>query len=562
MMQGISDNKTNAKINDKRARRGGSPKQRRLFSFTVSTLLVLSTLLLSISTQIPNASAGTVTHNVGELQVRMLTDHGRIWMPLQWPKTGTLQTAGNSGWGYMGLVVDQDGYDHNPGSVDIADCYKSAAQNYMQQDDFGVLSSIDMIIDDGNSQKSKATFQNIGTTQDANDILINQTCWTVKDKDWAILQWRVVNIKTPAADITGFCLGLEVDISHATASYGLGGDPGDEIDGYDAQDDIYWAQDDKGTTLGFGSAIAQDPITHYYSKDYHPADYDEYKTYWEDETWLYERLHAANNTVGASPGNRTTTVGWNQVNIPAGSSRTFTLVIAINSSFDEMKTAFEDAQYYYHTVASGFRITEFSDASSAQQRVEVFNFGRRTTDLNAKGYFLSVDGGTTKLVGNWDTNPLQSYEYAVFTLDPGENIGPEGGSLGLYQDLGAGDIVHVDSVSFGIFGPAPDPLLGESTARIWSDSQAEYIGKWTRASTPSFGEKNIVPHINPDPEVVLNEVMFYPSVNDGGYITIYNKMNHNVSLKDFYVVCDTVYQLSGLGDIILEPSQTYIIRHS
>ncbi|UCE37283.1 MAG: lamin tail domain-containing protein [Thermoplasmata archaeon] len=538
------------------AKRNASMK-RKLFSFTAIVWLVLGSLIIVLPPQVPNATAGNVTHDVGELQIKMLTDFGRIWMPLQWPKNSKIQTVGHSGWGYIGLVIDQANYDHSPGSVDIADCYKSGSQNYMSQDDFIGVSTIDMIIDDGTTQKSIATFMNNRTTQDYNDVLINQTCWTVKDKDWAILQWDVVNIKSPASDITDFCLGLEVDISQEGAGYGLGGDSGDDIDGFDGTNDVYWAQDDGDTTMGFGSVTDSNPITHYFSYDYHPTDMNDYKANWGNETWLYERIRAPNSLEGSSqPGNRTATVGWNGVTIPIGSSKTFTLVISINGTFDDMITAQKDAQYYYRTVATGFRITEFSDADSVSQQIEVFNFGSKATDLAAEGYFLSLDGGTTPLTGNWDKNPLGTNEYGIFTLGAG-SIGPEGDTIGLYQDLGGGNTIVWDAVSYGQEGWAPDPLGGESVERRYDDATHRYTSFWLRnaSSGPTWGGQNDVPVVDPSPAIVINEVIFNPGIPELGFVELMCTRMGNYNIQGYKIVCDTEYTISA--SIILNSSNPY-----
>ncbi|UCE39145.1 MAG: lamin tail domain-containing protein [Thermoplasmata archaeon] len=536
--------------------RRGNLKKRKFFSLTISVLLLSSILLIGISFSIPNARAGTENHDVGELQVKMLTDFGRIWMPLQWPKGGTLQTVSNSGWGYIGLVVDQANYNHNPGMVDIADCYTLASSDYRTQDDFGVISPITMIIDDGSIQKSIASFQNIGTTQDANDILINQTCWTVKDKDWAILQWRVINIKSPLDDILNFCLGLEVDISQEGAGYGLGGDSGDDIDGFDSTEDVYWASDNGGTTIGIGSASISDPITHYFSEDSHPATHDDYKVFWQNETWLYERLHAPNSVVGNTIlGNRTSTVGWNGITIPAGSSRTFTLIIAMGSDHANMMSALNDSRDYYDTQISGFRITELSDSSSSSTQIEIYNFGSGTTDLVAEGYFLSKDG-INPLSGNWDKDPLPSYEYSVFTLTSGV-IDPEGDTIGLYQDLGGGNIVTIDQVGFGMKGAAPDPLNGESVARRYDATTSLYTNYWLRndSSGPTWGAQNDVPSVESSPPVIINEVMFNFGTPELGFVKLMYQGSGTLDIQGYSIICDTEYRIPQ--GHVLSPSNQY-----
>ncbi|UCE39403.1 MAG: hypothetical protein JSW00_09330 [Thermoplasmata archaeon] len=519
----------------------------------------MSAMLIGISFEMPNTSAGTANHDVGELQIIFLSDFGRILRPLQWPNPGTSHTVSNQGTGFLGLVVDQANYDHTPGSVDIADCYKFGSNNYWNQDDFTPISLINMTIDDGTTQKSIASFQNTGTTQDPNDILINQTCWTVKDKDWAILQWDVINIKSPAADITDFCLGLEIDISQSDwgvdPSYGLGGDSGDDIDGFDVTENVYWASDDGGTTLGFGSVFAWDPITHYFSKDYHPGDYNEYKTYWENETWLYNRIRAPNSVEGASPGNRTSTVGWNGNTIPAGTSRTFTLVIALNSTKSSMITAIKDARYYYHNNITGFLITEFSDSAGSHQ-IEVYNNGREATP--ASNLEFSVDGGSTFLTGVWDKDPIPTYEHAVITVTGGGTIHAEGDTISLYENSEL-----VDLVAFGQEGVAPDPLPGESTERHYNSSSSSYTDDWLHQAPTgdTFGAYNNVGIVIRSPEVVLNRVMFNPSVPSEGYVELMFLGLGSLNISDYEIICNDRFTIPT-GIVLSNTNRFYVFTYS
>jgi hypothetical protein len=447
--------------------------KKKFFSLGTCAILVLSILIMGLSIQVPNANASE-DHDVGRLDIMMVTDKGRIFSPLQWPTTGTHQTVYDPmGFGFIGLVIDQDNYDHTPGSENIADAYTVAP--YVADDDFTPINPITMVIDTPTEQKSIASFQNTGTSLDPYDLLINQTIWTATGKDWAILQWNLINLKGSA--LTNVCLGLEIPLSQEGAGSGLGGDNGDDIDGFDAGNNIYYALDNNGggVCIGFGSAIVSDPITHYYSEDYqseylnssNPNDPDPkyHRNFYANETWLYQRLHAPNSVAGNSKqGNRTTTVGWNNIAINTGESRAFTLIISMNYTFDSMIAAIKDGQNYYHTIASGFRITEFSDSDSPNQQIEIFNYGGKSTDMAAEGYFFSIDGGLNPLLGTWDKNPLLTYDYGVFTLSAG-TIGPEGDTIGLYQDVGGGKIVQIDSVSYGQNGTIPDPLAGESAAK-------------------------------------------------------------------------------------------------
>ncbi|UCE35917.1 MAG: hypothetical protein JSW00_10145, partial [Thermoplasmata archaeon] len=544
----------------------GEFKKRRFFSFTSCVLLTLSTLLIGISFEVPNVSANE-NHDVGEINFDMLTGYGRLLMPLKWPNPGSFQTVSHQGTGFIGLVVDQDGYNHTPGSVDIADCFKEADTKYWTQDDFGA-SSITMAIDSGGVQKSIATMKNLYTTQDANDIQIDQTVWTVENKDWAIFQWNVQNIKSPAADITGFKLALEVDISQtdwgaSTTDAGLGGDSGDDVDGFDAGENVYWAQDDAGSgvAMGFGSVIASDPITHYFSKDYKPATYIEYKEYWEDEQWLYDRISAANSVEGdITAGNRTSQVGWTGETIAAGSSRTFTLVIAINNTKNSMINAIKDAQYYYRNVITGFVFTEFSDSGGTHQ-IEIFNNGRESTP--ASNFEFSLDGGVSFLTVSPDKDPIPTYEYAVFDVTGGGSIGDQGDTISVYENG-----MLIDQVAFGQEGLAPDPLPGESVARYYNPNTASYSNQWVHQASGghTFGAQNDVGVVMPRTRIVINRVMFDPSVPDEGYIELMytGPIGLSTNITGYRILCNDEYVIPAGPDTTLDyyNNKFYVFTYS
>ena len=311
-------------------------RKRKFLSFLLCFILVSISLFAGITIHVPTVKADFLDHNVGNLDILGLTDYGRIILPMSF--SGVYQSTNDPsfGSGSIGLVVDHDNYNHAPGSLNIADSFST--HPYLTQADFQTVSGgdITMVIDNGTTQKSIASFQNkAALTGFPDDIRINQTCWAVENKDWIIIHWNVKNIKIPATDITGLCIGLELPLSQVGALNGLGGDSGDDVDGFDAANDIYWAQDDNGagTCLGFGSGFVSDPLTHYFSKDYHPATYNDYKVLWQNDTWLYDRIHAPNQVEGSiSSGNRTATVGWNNITIPSGTSRTFSLVIAASDT--------------------------------------------------------------------------------------------------------------------------------------------------------------------------------------------------------------------------------------
>jgi len=510
--------------------------------------IMLSTLLFGVNLNLPTVSAASVSHDIGNLKIYGLGDWGRIAQPLKW-QLKYQSLIDFYGLTYIGLVIDQDNYDHNPGSIDIADPYGSYP--YVFGNDFEVVKGITLAVNTPTEQKSLCSFRNKGAGYPY-DILINQTAWSVINKDWFIIQYRLTNIK--GVDLNGVCIGLELSLSQVGTGFsgGIGGDEGDEIDGFDATDAIYWAQDDGGTTLGFGSAIASEPITHYYSHDYNTT-FDE--TFYGNNTWLYERLHAPNATAssGVTPGNLTTTVGWNDFTIPADSSKTFTLVMAINNSFDNMITALKDAQHYYRYVVTGFLITEIRDSGSGIPRIEVFNNGREPTDPTAN---LSLSANIGPLTGTWSQNPISTYGYSYF--EPNEVIDTEGDTITLYENG-----VQVDRISYGQDGVAPDPLDLESVARHFDTSTLTYTNEWLRnaSSGPTWDAENNVGIVVTSPQVVLNRVMFNPKYQEEGYVELMYKGFGSVLIEGYKIVCDNGFTVPS-GTVLNSVNRFYVLTQS
>jgi hypothetical protein len=520
-------------------------KKSKIISVVTSVFLITSIILIDISLHAPVASASEINHTVGIVDIQGLSDHGRILKSIN---RGSPYTAVDpTTFGFMGLVIDHDGYDHTPFAEDIADPYLTYPYDVVG--DFVPQYSIYFSVDDGSIQMSRTQFQNEGTAWGTNfDVLIDQTAWSVINGDWVVLQWNVNNVKSPAEALSNFCLGLEIPFSKDGAQYGVGGnanDGGDDIDGYDSINNTYWVQDPgSGHTMGVSSIVDTNPLTHYFARDYH-ADYDsEYKYFFENETWLYNRIHSPNTTAtnGIDPGNVTTTVGWNDETIGIGENKTFGMVIAIDLTYDGMMTAIKDAQDFYENLLSGFQITEFSDSDSTTQRVEIYNNGHIASNNVMDDFKISMDDGFSFLGGNWDKSSLAPFNYTVLTLNPGENIGFEGGTMGLYRDLGGGNTVLLDEVSYGQVGLAPDPISGESVARIWDDSQYAYSNVWTRChfSGPTWGWENDVIFPNLNSNIVLNEILFNPLVSEDGFIELYLK-GGNLNLSGYRIVGDIEY---------------------
>jgi hypothetical protein len=524
-------------------------KLNKYFSLIIVFLVILSSILIYPIFTIPNASAAaSLSHTNGEVDLEGLSDYGRLLNSINW---GSAHVVKNMvGFSYIGLVIDHDGYNHVPGSENIADSFLSYP--YGSEDDFIAVSPINMVVDNGTLQKSFGSFQNEGVgTGDPFDVLINQTAWTVTGENWAIIQWDVINIKSPGADLTNFCLGYEIGFSKDGGRYGVGGslfDGGDDIDGFDVPNNTYWVNDnDTGITIGVSTAVSSDPITHYYGEDYY-SDYDtEYKDFFANESWLYTRLHAPNKlaTNGIDPGNVTTTIGWDGQTIAQGESRTFTMVISINMGLSLVNQDISEARNYYNNVASGYLITEIRDSGSGTPRIEVYNFGRPS--INPTGILeLTADVGV--LTGTWSPTTIPTYGYSYFT--PNEIIDPEGDTITLFESG-----LQIDQLSYGQNGIAPDPLNGESVARNFDPLKGIYSDDWLGDNQPTWGFQNDVPTINSSSMVVLNEILFNPSVPEDGFVELYLNSISPVNITNFKIIGDVEYIIPY--DILLTPEEPY-----
>ncbi|UCE75250.1 MAG: lamin tail domain-containing protein, partial [Methanomassiliicoccales archaeon] len=504
---------------------------------TICIFLIINSFFIAITFHMLNVRADE-SHTNANVKINWLSDHGRVKRDIYW-NIGS-QTVRDTMFGFIGLVIDQSNYDHTFGAENIADPYTTPF--YTDPDDFTTQRAI-ALTTDGEVQRSTASFINTNTlTGDPNDIFINQSVWTVNDKDWAILQWTLTNVRSPSATLNNVCISLELPLSQVGGRGGVGGnalgDGGDDVDGFDTPNAVYWARDtDSGTTFGVSSVTTSDPVNHYYAQDYH-ADYSsEYINFFENDTWLYERIHAANATAtdGINPGNITTTVGWNGTTLLPGESRTFTYVIAVNDSYDNMIFAINDARDYYKNVLTGYLLTEIRDSGSATPRIEVFNFGNEPTNPIGILELHSAKAGGP-LTGNWIPNTIPTYGYSYF--EPAETIDIEGDTIYLYEDG-----ILIDHVTYGQMGTAPDPLNGESLARKFNPLKGSYDDIWLRnASTgPSWGADNIgIGSIITSPNVVINQVLFNPFSGDEeeGYVEIMYTGMAQMDISDFKIVCD------------------------
>jgi hypothetical protein len=203
---------------------------------------------------------------------------------------------------------------------------------------------------------------------------------------------------------------LEIPFSKDGCNLGVGGDiwdGGDDIDGFDSENGTYWVSDsDSGVTFAVASANSFNPITHYYGKDYHLNASTEYRYLFENETWLYNRLHMPNGTAtdGVTPGNITTTLGWNNETLNNGESRTYTFVFAINDSKSTSFDAISEAQEFFYIENN----IEFVADAGPDQTVSVDDlvFFNGSGFLNPPFHKLTVNYATDSALHLRQSDPV------------------------------------------------------------------------------------------------------------------------------------------------------------
>jgi hypothetical protein len=197
-------------------------------------------------------------------------------------------------------------------------------------------------------------------------------------------------------------------------------------------------------------------------------------------------------------------------------------------------------------------ITEFF-ANTTSSQIEIYNprGGDKTLDPR---WSFTVDSGA--ITGTWSLDPIPGGDYSILTMTGGVP-GEKGDTISLYY---TGSIL-IDDVSFGTYGIAPDPLLGESTAQYWDNTIPGYSHDWTRAPIPTFGTQNDVPPTDFDPRVILNKILFNPIIPSDGYIEIYAKWSgidiggyKIVGEKEYLIPNNTVLTLHNPFYYFLQPS--------
>jgi uncharacterized protein YegL len=495
---------------------------------------------------IPFVSAETLDHTVGNLDITELTDYGRFGTrPLEW--NGVKQTAG---WGksdsYTGLVFDQSLYDHSGGDYGIADWWDSMEIPIFP--DFNRTKSDSVIEFDEDTlslQKSTCSFTQVDAYAEIGvsyDARFHQTVWTLAGKDWAILEWRVENLRTSA--LTSVNLGLEIFSSAQSGQnwFGPGGDNADDLDFWDAASGTYYVQDDSLVSIGYASADSGNQFDHYYGDTVNFFDVD--KDAYNALTAADQLAKDSGFTLGTDP--IYSLVSWNNRVISAGSSEVFAIVIACGSDSSSMLTAVSEARDFWESTR--LRITEIQDSPNVEERIEIHNSGDLAVDLS--GYYLTPDDGLTRWsLDSLGSIPSQSYE--VYSTNPGQdNLGDEGGEISLYD---AQDFI-LDRVGYGTSGKATDPLSGESTARYHDGNR--YNQHFTREDVPTFGSPNTVLDKETGQKVVLNEVLFNPITRDAFIELKYIGFGAPVPLLGWKIVVDEEYII---GAITLDLQYRYFV---
>jgi len=526
----------------------------RTFSLGITSILVLSGLFVVLQINMPYAKADYVNHNVGNLDMLGLTDWGSIGRPIQY--NGVDQTAlwpGFPSAGLAGLIFDQAAYNHfSP--TGIADFYDSGfGTKRADYPDFNVTmfdTPIHFWINNGTIQKSIASFTQVDTLGGigvAYDARVHQTAWTIANGDWAIIEWRIENIWN--ADLVNVNVGFGVEISTMFTDGSPGGDYGDDIDYWNPITSTYYVRDDFGTgiSLGFSSAEPTNPFNHYYANPF--ID-------WQMDDQVYLSMTGPNGVIGMPGAMRMPALlSWNGYMIPMGETKTFAFIIAFGKDASSMNKAIIEAQNFYQTATIGVQITELQDSSSPTRRLEVYNDRKTIPDLSlweVRNWVGAV------LTGDWlpDAN-LPTDEYRYFNITGGQ-LNPEGDIIYLYNETG----YLIDQVAYGQQGLAPDPIMFESSSKVWNSKGQYYSDEWTRDPSPTFGdgfapwfdELNDVLSIDQEPQLILNEIFFNPTSMDDRFVELYYLGSGSLDITNYKIVCDSEY---SIGPVILDANNRY-----
>jgi hypothetical protein len=523
-------------------------KLRKAYTQFVITILILSILFVTGSWELQNATAASLDHTIGNIDIIGLTDYGRLCEePVYW--NGVKQTATwSSGEPYQGLVFDHSLYDHSGGDYYIADWFDSYERQIFP--DFkatGQDTSLRFEEDSPSQQKSVGSFTQVDSAGEIGvsyDARVHQSVWTLSGKDWAIVEWRIENLM--AVSLNQVNIGMEVYSTAANVNRGgVDGDGADDLDFWDAADDTYYVQDQTMATIGYASADTSNPLDHYYGSEtyFFDVDKDAYQALTgTDQLARNEAQFVLGDAIYSL-------VSWNGRTIAPNSQVAFAVVVACGADYSSLSSAISEAQDFWDSTR--LKLTEVQDSPDTSERIEFYNSG--SSSINVAGYYLSPDRGTTR----WDLSSLgtiNSGSYEVYNLFSAlDELGNEGGEIGLYS----ADNYLLNKLGYGTGGVTPDPLSGESSALHHSGIQ--YSDIWNRETSPTFGSQNTVQGAQTSPKVVLNEVLFNPQSRETFIELKYIGLGVSVNLLAWKIVVDVEYTI---GDVTLSPTFQFLVINS
>ncbi len=225
-------------------------------------------------------------------------------------------------------------------------------------------------------------------------------------------------------------------------------------------------------------------------------------------------------------------------------------------SWDDFRSGIFNEVYFSSYDMGQILMTELRDAPNNAELVEIYNFGFKPVDLN--GYVLQVDD--TQLYSLTALGTIPSLEYRTLGDDPSADLvipldlDDQGSRLFLFDPV---SMTFIDEVGYGQMGTAPDPLWGESVSRRRVGDG--YTDEWVREEVPTFGADNSVPGVVGNPEVVLNEVLFYPNAPDEAFVETYYRGAGSVDLMGYSIVCNQDYLVGGI--VLTEANPYYVLRY-
>jgi hypothetical protein len=532
----------------------------RSISVGLTTLLILASTFVVIPWTSQRVQALTLDHDNANVQFQS-ADNGRMYN-LFW--NGVRQSAHDGSSDYMGLVIDHDpdgfgvgGYDHTIADLDgvfISDFY---------DDDFDPVPPGIYWEENTPPAKLQSLASYNHTTydlfdpnpprSDIYDVDIEQRTWTLQNKNWAVSEFKIINTNdAPLYNVyVGFYIASSYNAPGPGTFGGVDGDGGDESASWDAPTSTLRITDDSGVSMALSSAGI--PLDHYFASNDDGA-------YWApnwagaDDADLYDMTNQP-NAVGGGNQDKFSIVGWNLGDLPVGMMFVLPLIIAFNDTAGAVMNDVQEANNFYYMETLPVYITEFTDEPLlGNQRIEVYNGWGGNLDIT--GWYFQTPGYPS-LNGNWfdsGGSPLiplaiPAFDYAYFEVDPSTALATEGDRITLFD---VSDF-FIDEVAYGYMGPtpgfdglyAPDPIAGQSGARVWQAATSSYIEEWGMVlppNLPTFGTDNNIPAMDRNPDVVLNEVSLNPSPACGGFIELrYVWDAGTISLIDFHIVVDDDY---------------------